>query len=171
LIAAKCTVQCPTDKLRGRTRPCGKNWERRRDRPITSIPHSLCMPHYEYIESDMSKRLCWFLHDTFCDCSYYMTKYNIFFFFSCTTCSLLWTLASNTILLHFFRSLATVHNILFSFSSDPIQPHQTILSMILLSSFFLVHYLGYHFFVIHHFSMSIPSLSERFYTFYSVCLL
>lgn len=45
LIAAKCTVQCPTDKLRGRTRPCGKHRKRRRDKPIKSIPHSLCVPH------------------------------------------------------------------------------------------------------------------------------
>ena len=44
-IAAKCTVQCPTDNLIGRTRPCRKQCKGRRDRPITSIPHSLCIPH------------------------------------------------------------------------------------------------------------------------------
>lgn len=65
-----------------------------------------------------------------------MTKCNFFFFFSCTTCSLLWTLASNTVFLHFFRSLATVCNLFFSLSSDSIQHHQTILSMFFLSSFF-----------------------------------
>ena len=45
LIAAKCTVQWPTDKLSGRTRPWGKQCKRRLDRPITSIPHTLCVPH------------------------------------------------------------------------------------------------------------------------------
>lgn len=58
LIAAKCTVQCPTDKLRGRTRPRGKHCERRRDRLITVyIVRPLRATHIfcEYVESESSK--------------------------------------------------------------------------------------------------------------------
>lgn len=58
LIAAKCTVQCPTDKLRERTRPCGKHCKRRRDRPITSIPHYLCVPHLLRIHGIREEQKC-----------------------------------------------------------------------------------------------------------------
>jgi hypothetical protein len=68
--------------------------------------------------------------------------------------STLWTLASNTMVLHLFRYQATVYHFLILVTFRPIQPHQSIFSVIFFS-LFLAHYLFWHSFVIHHFSIPI----------------